>query len=49
MEVPLMGGYVERLIARLEGIFWEQKSRKTRLKDGNNNTKFFHRLANLHK
>lgn len=30
-------------------FFWEQKSRKTKLKDGNNNTKFFHRLANLHK
>ena len=38
-------GDIEQL-ASLEEIFWRQKSRALYAQEGNNNTRFFHRLAN---
>jgi len=36
-------------ITLMEEIFWRQKSRTLRLKASDWNTKFFHRVANLHR
>ena len=36
-------------LASLEEIFWRQKSRALFVKEGDNNTCFFHRLANSHR
>ena len=36
-------------LASLEEIFWRQKSRVLFVKEGDNNTRFFHRLANFHR
>ena len=33
----------------LEEISWRQKSRMLCIKEGNNNTKFFHKMANSHR
>ena len=39
---------VEHLLS-LEEIFWRQKSRMLYIKEGDNNTKFFHKMANSHR
>jgi hypothetical protein len=39
---------VDRL-AHLEEVSWRQKSRVLCLKEGDNNTKFFHKMANSHR
>ena len=36
-------------LATLEETFWRQKSRALFVKEGDNNTRFFHRLANSHR
>ena len=41
-------GEIEHL-ASLEEISWRQKSRALYVKEGDNNTRFFHRLANTHR
>ena len=41
-------GNIEYL-ASLEEISWRQKSRALFVKEGDNNTQFFHRLANSHR
>ena len=41
-------GHIEQL-ASLEEISWRQKSQAFFVKEGDNNTRFFHRLANPHK
>ena len=41
-------GDIEQL-ASLEEIFWRQKSHALYVKERNNNTCFFHRLANPHR
>ena len=41
-------GDIEQL-ASLEEISWRQKSRALYVKEGDNNTRFFHRLANSHR
>ena len=41
-------GEIEQL-ASLEEISWRQKSRALYVKEGDNNTRFFHRLANSHR
>jgi hypothetical protein len=35
-------------VAHMEEVSWRQKSRVLWLKEGNNNTKFFHKMANSH-
>ena len=41
-------GDIEQL-AFLKKISWRQKSQALYVKDGDNNTRFFHRLANSHR
>ena len=41
-------GDIEQL-ASLEEISWRQKSQAVYVKEGDNNTRFFHRLANSHR
>lgn len=36
------------MISKQEEIFWRQKSRSIWLKQGDNNTSFFHKMANAH-
>ena len=43
-----LGSQVEHLLS-LEEISWRQKSRMLCIKEGNNNTKFFHKMANSHR
>ena len=46
-RIQLKGG-IEHL-ASLKEIFWRQKSCALFVKEGDNNTRFFHRLANSHR
>ena len=39
---------MEHLLS-LEEISWRQKSRMLCIKEGDNNTKFFHKMANSHR
>ena len=39
---------IEHLLS-LEEISWRQKSRMLCIKEGDNNTKFFHKIANSHR
>ena len=41
-------GDIEHLVS-LEEISWRQKSRALYVKEGDNNTRFFHRLADSHR
>ena len=41
-------GDIAALVA-LEETFWRQKSRALYVKEGDNNTRFFHRLVNSHR
>ena len=43
-----MRAQVEHLLSPKE-ISWRQKSRMLCIKEGDNNTKFFHKMANTHK
>ena len=43
-----MRAQVQHLLS-LEEISWRQKSRMLCIKEGDNNTKFFHKMANTHK
>ena len=47
LQIQLKGD-IEQL-ASLEEISWRQKSQALYVKEGDNNTRFFHRLANSHR
>ena len=47
-EKIVVKSQIEHLLS-LEEISWRQKSRMLCIKEGNNNTKFFHKMANSHR
>ena len=47
-ERVLLRSQIQNLIS-LEEVSWRQKSRLLCIKEGDNNTKFFHKVANSHR
>ena len=47
LELERVQGELEK-VTLMEEIYWRQKSRVLYIREGDRNTKFFHRIANSH-